>query len=136
MTPPPVIPGLRRLGRWLRREQRLSADGEGFTLHTAGGPDVRIRWRDVERITAYKRDQLSTDLICLDFACVEGDGLYMVHEDLPGYEEMVRTLEATLPLLAGWWAEVAHPPFAPNATVIYQRTPDAPGPIAGDPPAA
>lgn len=85
----------------------------------------------MERITAYKRDEWSTDLICLDFDGVDGKGLGFVHEELPGYEEMVRTLEAALELLPGWWDKVAQPPFAPNVTVIYQRL--APGAASSSP---
>lgn len=103
-------------------KQWIVADRDGFTVHSARGQNHRARWSSVERITAYKRDEWSTDLICLDFELVDGEGLHFVHEDLPGYEEMVRILEATLPLLPGWWPKVAHPPFASNVIVIYDRS--------------
>ncbi|HET7464722.1 MAG TPA: hypothetical protein VFJ82_26000 [Longimicrobium sp.] len=113
---------LYRVGRRFQPpRQWIVVERDGFTVHSADGQNHRVEWKAVERITACKRDEWSTDLICLDFECAGGAGLHFVHEDLPGYEEMVRALEATLPLRAGWWAKVAHLPFAPNVTVLYQR---------------
>lgn len=117
---------LQRLGRRLHPpNQWIATDGDGFTVHSVGGREHRVTWGDVKRITARKRDEWSTDLICLDFDCVDGEGLRFVHEDLPGYAEMVRILEATLPVDPDWDAKVAQPPFAPNVTVLYERS--APG---------
>ena len=79
-------------------------------------------WANVRRVTAFKRDELTTDLICLTFS--DGEISIEVHEEMSGWEELMREipirLSGALPedqILAA----VVQPPFATNLTVVYDR---------------
>jgi hypothetical protein len=100
-------------------------DKEGFVFRNDKGETnfVRMSWSEIEKITAYKRDLLTTDLICLFFA--RGDEMgFEVHEESNRWMEFIDALPDFLP---GCWPKklwlphVTIPPFQPNTTIIFNR---------------
>jgi len=74
---------------------------------------------DIRKVVFYKRDELTTDLICCD---VEARELtWFFHEELEGWQDFVRYLEGLPNFRADWYASVVQPPFAPSETVAFQR---------------
>jgi len=84
-------------------------------------PKASVRWNSVETVLAFKRDLLTVDLICLAFGAAEG--AIEVHEEMPGWEQLVEQLPSKLPgasPFSEWWQQVAQPPFATCITTIYK----------------
>ena len=73
----------------------------------------------VAKVTFYKRDELTTDLICCDV--LVGDEVHTFHEEMVGWDLLIQHL-AGLPSFRGdWFAAVSQPPFAVCETVAFSR---------------
>jgi hypothetical protein len=73
----------------------------------------------IQKVTFYKRDELTTDLICCD---VEARGrTWFFHEEAEGWDEFLRYLERLPSFRQDWYEAVVHPPFAACETVAYDR---------------
>lgn len=98
-------------------------------LLTADGFDWRwandhktVRWADVQTVTAFKRDLLTVDQVCLQFTFDPPIKSFSVTEDAAGFDEFVNALAESLALTnRDWRYEVTYPPFAESATLIYSR---------------
>ena len=93
------------------------------SLTAALGPDtVTWRWDDVSRVVAFKRDALTSDLLCL--AIERGDQLIELNEDMGGWNELLDRLSSYLPgALSGQeiLGAIVQPPFSANPTTVYDR---------------
>ena len=80
----------------------------------------RLPLSAIDRVTFFKLDQFTTDLICCE---VEAEGqTWFFHEEAEGWEGLVRYLE-TLPCFkADWYEAVAKVPFARSETPAFVRT--------------
>ena len=78
---------------------------------------------DVLKVVAYKRDELTTDLICFDVITDAGSNLETrtFHEEQPEFEKIVGELAALPGFLHEWRERVVLPPFSPCETIIYSR---------------
>jgi hypothetical protein len=99
-------------GRFIYEEDGFSypfADGEG-----------KIRWSSIERLEGYKRDLMTTDLICMD---VTFDGSVVTFsEETPGWYIFQERLRAALPEVSPTWEfDITFPAFGTNFTVLYER---------------
>jgi len=82
-----------------------------------------LPWSDVERVTAFKRDLLVVDLICLRFDATD-DRAYGVNEEMVGWDELLTALPECLPGCLSGQAIldlVVQPPMASNETVVFER---------------
>jgi hypothetical protein len=118
-----------RLGRKEKfRTQRCSIrfDSEAITvtdLRTPEEKSVRIVWDDIVRLTLYKADLFSVDLICLHIK-LRDDREFEVDEDMIGWSDLIDALPRQLPgckQWEQWFQDVAHLAFASNPTEIYRR---------------
>ena len=101
-----------------------STDFTVLSLKNIRTAPVVMRWNEVHRITALKRDLFSVDQICL-FISRTGETGIELDEDMKGWSEFTESLPKFLPtckLLEDWIWKVAQPPFATNQTDIYNRT--------------
>jgi hypothetical protein len=73
----------------------------------------------ITRVTFYKRDEITTDLICCD---VELNGRsWFFHEDVTGWDLLLKHLEQ-LPLFKRDWHEtLVQPPFDRREIVAFSR---------------
>lgn len=82
-----------------------------------------LRWRDVIRVDAFKRDLFAVDLICLAF--IENGNLEVeINEEMDGWNSIVEQLPEYLPgcqKFDEWFRPVAIPAFELNLRVIYER---------------
>jgi hypothetical protein len=115
---------MRQRNEWARCSIRFDAEGvEISDLCDAGKEPLRWRWANVHRLTVFKRDLLTVDSICLRVDLVD-DRWIELDEEMKGWDAFVEALPLHLPgckHLDEWFSQVAFPPFAPNATEIYQR---------------
>lgn len=105
-----------------RPAEWISLTHEGFELHRGGVSVGGVAWREVERITAFKRDLITVDSICLEFKLAGEKGFFEVNDDVGGFWELVGLIKEIFPTsLQDWEEAVGKPVFAPNITVIYER---------------
>ncbi len=74
---------------------------------------------EIDLVVFYKRDELTTDLICCD---IHTDGtIWFCHEEAQEWEAMLAQLGQLPRFDDGWYARVVHPPFVACRTVAYCR---------------
>jgi hypothetical protein len=111
-----------------RSDGGISFDAGGFSVHRVRPSPSRlysVAWSDVLRVTAYKRDHLIVDCICLAIDTTDGTTAE-VNEEMEGWEALVAALPEYLPGSKQWadcFRDVAFPAFATNATVLFAREP-------------
>ncbi|WP_442510261.1 hypothetical protein SH528x_001872 [Novipirellula sp. SH528] len=94
----------------------ITSDAVGFAMDTA--PPIAALWANVTGIVAFKRDLLTTDLICLQLQL--GDGTYIeTDEEMVGYREFLDIVTSNYDLAPNWWSDVAFPAFKTNMTTIW-----------------
>lgn len=87
----------------------------------AGSLDMiaRLPLSGVDAVIFYKRDEITTDLICCD---VEAGGqIWTFHEAARGWDALIAHLSGLPGFNADWYGSVVNPPFAINQTVAYRR---------------
>lgn len=122
------------LRAWIRKiTQRPSQPTTGTRLRpTPDGLDISplkgtpssifMRWADVTKAVAFKRDQYVVDRICIIFEL--SDSALEVNEDMQGWQQLVDQLPAYLPgtlVFTEWFHDVAFPAFKTNAKTIFER---------------
>jgi hypothetical protein len=74
----------------------------------------------IERVTFFKRDEITTDIICCE---VEIDGqVWFAHEEADGWDMLLRHLEKLPGFRSDWYAAVSQPPFASSTMVAYTKS--------------
>lgn len=82
-----------------------------------------FRWSQVSAVTAFKRDLLTVDLLCIAFVLEEGTSLE-ANEEMDGWSALMDSLPVHLsgvPVYRDWALQVLQPPFARNETVLFER---------------
>ena len=74
---------------------------------------------DIARVTFYKRDELTTDLICCDV--LVGEQVRTFHEELVGWDALIDHLQRLPNVRGDWFAAVSQPPFSISETVAFSR---------------
>ncbi len=104
----------------------IAFDSEGFAVKTKESTNkslVTVHWSGVQRVTAFKRDFLTIDCICLAFDCAN-ERTTEINEEVDGWPEFQTALPAHLPgFKEDWFSEVTLPAFATNLTEVYRRQP-------------
>jgi hypothetical protein len=74
---------------------------------------------DIQQVTFYKRDELTTDLICCD---VEASGqVWTFNEEVMGWDALLSHLEQLSGFQADWFSRVGQPPFEASETIAFSR---------------
>ncbi len=117
----------------------ITVDESGFTVtpvKTASPTPVSMRWDEVHRVAAFKRDQFTVDLLCLFFFGSDDTGVE-VHEDMEGWKKLIEKLPTHLAGCipwSAWFSAVAFPAFETNLTDIYVKNePESSTPCPTDP---
>ncbi len=79
-------------------------------------------WEEVCKATAFKRDMLTVDCICLFLGRSDGTGLEL-DEEMAGWNRFVAGIPQHLSGCkppSEWWHVVAFPAFATNLTEIFK----------------
>ncbi|MES2496997.1 MAG: hypothetical protein V4618_12855 [Pseudomonadota bacterium] len=101
---------------------RIEISEDGFTVFTSDGAD-EVNLEDVTDISVYKRDLLTTDLICCDIESetAKGNVVRTVHEEMDGFMELEEKLKHLPGFYRDWRTVVILPAFQENYTVVYRR---------------
>ncbi len=108
--------------RLLRRRDpgRVVLVADGFVWRSTV-LEVKVRWSQVGRIEALKRDDLTYDTLYLEIDHDDTERL-LLSDDVVGFSELTAALEINLPdVLEGWYAQVTETPFAENRTLVFER---------------
>lgn len=81
-------------------------------------PD-QLPLRQIEVVTFYKRDELTTDLICCDVQI--GGETFFFHEEAEDWDLLIKHLEQLPGFRSDWYASVSQPPFSLSTTVAFRR---------------
>lgn len=73
----------------------------------------------IDRVVFYKRDELTTDLICCDVDV--GPTRWFFHEEMTGWEPLLDHLTKLKEFDGHWFAKVSQPPFASSDVVAFER---------------
>ena len=74
---------------------------------------------DIAKVAFYKRDEITTDLICCDVT-VDGQ-VQTFNEELVGWDLLLQHLYKLPSFRTDWYAAVSLPPFATSETVAFTR---------------
>jgi hypothetical protein len=75
---------------------------------------------EIQKVTFFKRDELTTDLICCD---IEGrERVWFFHEEAEGWDNLLRHLERLPNFKRHWYQEVVQPPLATCNTVAFSKS--------------
>ena len=80
---------------------------------------AQLQLTDIRKVAFYKRDEITTDLICCDV--VVGDKVWTFHEEIVGWGLLLDHLQRLPSFRADWFAAVSQPPFATSETVAFSR---------------
>ncbi len=110
----------------LYANQRITHDYTGLALEDASGKVlVSFEWSEVLRATAFKRDLLTTDLVCIEFTLASSS--FEVNEEVSGWQSLIEVLHDYLigaRAYSSWWSDVVKPAFAPATTEVYRSDAD------------
>ena len=79
----------------------------------------RIPANSVTKVAFYKRDEVTTDLICCQVVC--GDEVWTFHEECVGWSLLLAHLGALPEFRADWFARISQPPFGRSEFVAFSR---------------
>ncbi|MBB3475417.1 hypothetical protein [Sphingomonas sp. BK345] len=74
---------------------------------------------DIRAVIFYKRDQITTDLICCDVEV--GGAVWTFHEETAGWSDLIKHLSALPGLRSDWYEAVVNPPFTTAETIAFDR---------------
>lgn len=100
--------------------ETISAHENGVSIETDGKISQLLRWDQICRIAVYKMDQITLDLICIEFT-LHGELMVIIHEDMSGYDSVVQRMHLTFENIEkDWYSKVVLPAFERNYRVIYE----------------
>lgn len=116
-----------RYRNWLERqraETRIIVVDRIISVAGPKGAPIIIPIPHILRVVLYKRDELTTDLVCCEITARSGDGARftaLVHEEMDGFVPLMSELESLDGFDRNWFEKVTNPAFAENRIVVFER---------------
>jgi hypothetical protein len=93
---------------------------KGFELPINEKP-IKIDWNEINILTAYKNDLLTTDEICL-FVQADKGKQFEITESTKGWFQFIEKTKEQFPSISKTWEmEIANPAFERKETELYNR---------------
>jgi hypothetical protein len=103
-----------------RSEYHVEATREGLRCSGSREGVFTINWGNILEIEGFKRDRVTTDLICLAIRYYEGGGKTVeINEDMEDFDDAVTGLERQEFLGSNWQKFVTLPPFQARRVVLF-----------------
>ena len=116
-----VLPRSARASHTKGNLVHVGANSEGILREWDEAADQQvIRWQEIVRITAFKRDLYTYDLICL--LILSKTGIWELDEKMPGWQETIQMVDTFLPSAvpyAQWFLEIITPAFETTPIDVY-----------------
>ena len=94
---------------------------KGFELPINEKP-IKIDWNEINKLTAYKTDLLTTDEICL-FVQAEKGKQFEITESTKGWFQFIEKTKEQFPSISKTWEiEIANPAFERKESELYNRS--------------
>ncbi len=116
--------------RWVKRMMTVAdlivIQTEGFSISKKGDPNGKVEfftWSDVKKITVFKRDLFSYDLICANIVLNKREEEIELDEEDPVWNDFFDELEhacSNARKMKDWFPEVSQPPFKLNPLIVYE----------------
>lgn len=98
---------------------RIASNQHGVRFINDGVEFQAFSWDRVRRIVAYKKDILTTDLVCIEFE-LDGSEAYVAHEELAGFEQLADNMRAAFPNIdPHWFFKVMRPAFERSFMILF-----------------
>jgi len=97
-----------------------------YPIATKGRPSrdgVFIKWDDIDKVVAYKRDLLTEDLVCIKIIDGKNDSIE-INEEIEGFHDALRDLPSYLkgfPNEKEYWGALIQPAFLTNETTLWRK---------------
>ena len=78
-----------------------------------------ISFQAVERVEFFKRDELTTDLICCEVVTEARSQLF--HEEMSDWTDLIAALEGLDGFRKDWFSQISKPPFEECRFVAFQK---------------
>jgi hypothetical protein len=77
----------------------------------------------IRKVTFYKRDEFTTDLICCDVEVDNGSEtqVWSNHEETDTWNEWIEAFDKLPGFATDWFSRVSYPAFVSCVTVAYER---------------
>lgn len=75
---------------------------------------------DVSTVVFYKRDEITTDLICCELG-LASDAIWRFHEEMPSWQALLDALSTLPGFDRNWQVDVVPQAFAENRFVAFRR---------------
>jgi len=97
---------------WMRERQQAK---------TRSSPDglCDIPLANIDRVTFFKRDEITTDLICCEI--VSSGQVQTFHEEMPVWDALMAHLAGLASFRQDWFAAVSQTAFQPCEIVAFAR---------------
>ena len=92
-------------------------------LKDQSGGVVKVDWERITEASAFKRDLLATDQVCIAFTMVDGTFIE-IHEEMRGFSELCEKLPTALPgalEFFSWYMDITTPAFETCLTRLFTR---------------
>jgi hypothetical protein len=80
---------------------------------------AQISISEIDQVTFFKRDEITTDLICCELRI--GDKTWLFHEEEESWGDLLERLGQLEGFKTDWRQDVVHPSFESNPTVAFDR---------------
>jgi hypothetical protein len=109
--------------RLWKKPESVVVEADTFTVRGIDPPREPVSLDDIQEVTFFKRDEWTTDLICCDIVVRSPRGIetWFVHEEVPGWDDLLGLLERLPGFDREWFRKVAFPAFATNPTTVFKR---------------
>ena len=104
----------------------IEISDQGVTIRDSKSGVTEIPWGAVTRLTAFKRDIYTVDLICLALSYDQmGREVYLeVSEEMVGFKNLIEGLPDRFSLRDNdWWIKVAFPAFVQTMMILWEKEP-------------
>lgn len=111
--------------QWLQQDMGEFVFEEDGFRYPFKERDEKLKYSDIDRISGYKLDLMTTDEICMDIFV--GEWKITFSESDRGWYQLQTRLKTAFPSIPdNWDVQIMQPPFATTFTVLYEReAPDA-----------
>ena len=104
------------------RDRIVSADEVGIFSESGNIKTRLLKWDRVNRIAVYKKDEFTTDLICIEFGLPENITITL-HEEMESYDLVVPKMHMQFEgIEKDWYSKIVKPAFKRNYRVIYETS--------------
>ena len=99
----------------------IASDTTGFSIKENNLMLLHIRWSDVSKLAAFKRDDFTVDTLCIQVNTELGHSALLT-EDMAGFIDFLERMTAVVPgIPTDWRRKVIPTAFAENYTLLFQK---------------